>query len=86
MSHPTHDQGILNSLEYLSKEAKLSGDQSLHIFIKTVIDTTRKKNAGVITKEQDIEFVIEFLTLYQSATPPMRKKVLSIINTFDLAN
>jgi hypothetical protein len=80
------DAGLMLSLEYLSKEASTVGDYGLHALLKTIIEALRKREAGVSIKNQDAESVLNFLSLYQSTSPSVRKKVLSMINTFDLAN
>lgn len=86
MTQTKTDAGLMLSLEYLSKEANAVGDYGLQSLLKTIIEAMRKREAGVSIKNQDAESILDFLSLYQAASPTVRRKVLSMINTFDLAN
>lgn len=78
--------GLLKSLEYLSNEADSSGNEQICKILQSAIDSIIGAEALITNKDKDTQKALEFLQNFQQSSPDVRKKVISLISTFDLSN
>lgn len=75
---------ILNSLEYLSKEAKISGHEDLHSILEFVLHLTDSDNEEEAKEaQQDLVVILNFLSRYKGAPSAVQEKVLSLIEDLE---
>lgn len=86
--YPSNEPNILYSLEYLSKEAMRDGHEKLHLILETALNiASHDKTNPVVngaTGEDDSEKILHFLNLFFSSPPKNRRRLLEIIEKFEL--
>lgn len=75
---------ILNSLEYLSKEAKISGYEDLHSILECVLNLTDSDNEEEAKDAQhDLVVILTFLKRFKGASSATQQQVLSLIEDLE---
>lgn len=74
---------FLFSLYYLAKEAEREGYQYLHVILENALNLALKKPANADIACCDTEEVLNFLKLYDKASPETRKQIINFIENLE---